>query len=188
MWSFRRLQRGGIISVSLRNSPPRATERTYRPMSTMVRRAIFAGLLTVSTVGCAAIQQNESPDTLEAQTPPVAPAITAPRTRELTVGEKALLADAFSAGLNEPDSIKIKWTKIPVLAGNSRRTFDYCAQLNMKDESGRYRGMQPFLATIVFENGAITGGAIASLNTENRLENWDVIPSLCQQKGLNPFG
>ena len=182
------MQRGGIISVSLRNSPPRATERTYRPMSTMVRRAIFAGLLTVSTVGCAAIQQNESPDTLEAQTPPVAPAITAPRTRELTVGEKALLADAFSAGLNEPDSIKIKWTKIPVLAGNSRRTFDYCAQLNMKDESGRYRGMQPFLATIVFENGAITGGAIASLNTENRLENWDVIPSLCRQKGLNPFG
>jgi hypothetical protein len=163
-----------------------------RPMCTMViARAAFVGILAVGPVGCAAIQQDKPSETPEAQTAPAAPAAPAVQpvqTRELTPEEKAVLAEAFSAGLNEPDSVKFKWTKIPVLSGVGRRTFDYCAQINVKDESGRYRGMQPFLATIVVENGAITGGTIASLNTDNRPENRDVVPSLCRQKGLNPLG
>jgi hypothetical protein len=35
----------------------------------------------------------------------------------------------------------------------------------VKNEEGLYRGLQPFYATIVTENGAITGSAIAAVTT-----------------------
>jgi len=55
--------------------------------------------------------------------------------------------------------------------------------INLKTSTG-YTGMRPFLATVITENGSITGGALNSASLD---ENRDVISKLCQQKGLNPF-
>jgi hypothetical protein len=101
-------------------------------------------------------------------------------SRELTVSEKTILADGFTSGLNDPDSVKFKWTKVPKLLNGAGAPFEYCAQLDMKNAKGTYNGMQPFLATIRTSNGAIPGGAIAALSTDNRPEF-----RLCQQKGLD---
>ena len=59
--------------------------------------------------------------------------------------------------------------------------------INVKNGTGGYTGMKPFLATIRTENGNITGGAIAALNSDNLEENRDVVAKLCYHKGLNPF-
>ena len=155
-------------------------------------RAAFTGIVMLSIAGCSAIDQNQLPNAAQQQAAvpaaPPTPSSQPTARRDLTVEEKTILADAFSAGLNEPDSVKFKWTKIRVISDNGRQSFEYCAQLNLKDQTGKYRGMQPFLATIIAENGVIRGGAIVSLYADDKPQNRSIIPNLCQQKGLNPFG
>jgi hypothetical protein len=105
--------------------------------------------------------------------------------RELTAAEKSILADGFTAGLDDPDSIKFRWTKVPKhLVGVA---FEYCGLINIKNGTRGFTGMKPFLAIIRTDNGNITGGAIAALNSEDGEQNRDVIPKLCRQKGLDPF-
>jgi hypothetical protein len=104
--------------------------------------------------------------------------------RDLTAAEKAILADGFTAGLDNPESVKFRWARVPKhLSGHS---LEYCGLINVKTGTG-YSGMKPFLATIITDNGSITGGAIAALNSAQLDDNRDVISKLCQQKGLNPF-
>jgi hypothetical protein len=105
--------------------------------------------------------------------------------RDLTPAEKSILADGFTAGLDDPDSVKFRWARVPNRL--PERAFEYCALINVKSGSGDYAGMKPFLATIRTENGNIAGGAIAALNSDNLEENREVIPKLCRHKGLNPF-
>jgi hypothetical protein len=122
---------------------------------------------------------------------PTAPSVAEPSSisapareemRDLTAAEKSILADGFTAGLDNPDSVKFRWARVPKqLSGHA---FEYCGLINVKNSTG-YTGMRPFLATIITENGNITGGAIAAVNSAE--ENREVIPKLCQQKGLNPF-
>jgi hypothetical protein len=59
--------------------------------------------------------------------------------------------------------------------------------VDVKNTKWSYDGMQPFLGTITTANGNVTGGAIAAINSGNRQENREVVPSLCREKGLNPF-
>ncbi|WP_159011073.1 hypothetical protein [Bradyrhizobium sp. S69] len=104
--------------------------------------------------------------------------------RELTTAERATLADGFAAGLENPDSVKFRWTKVPkVLTAHS---FDYCGLIVVKG-TGNSPTIRPFLATITTAGGSIIGGAIAALNGDDRAETRDVIPRLCLQEGLNPF-
>ncbi len=94
----------------------------------------------------------------------------------------------------------VQTRKIPARAGlvlgsaskvpnrSSGHAFEYCGLINAKSgRTGGYSGMKPFLATIRTESGNIIGGAIAALSSDNLEENRDVIPKLCQRKGLNPF-
>ena len=104
--------------------------------------------------------------------------------RDLTIAEKAKLADSFAAGLENPDSVKFRWTRVPkVLAEHS---FDYCGLIVVK-RTGSPPAIRPFLAMITTASGSIIGGAIVALNGDDRGEIRDVIPKLCLQKGLNPF-
>jgi hypothetical protein len=105
--------------------------------------------------------------------------------RDLTTAEKSILTDGFTAGLNDPDAAKFRWARVPKRL--AEHAFEYCGFINIKNSSGRYVGMKPFLATITTENGNIIGGAIAALNNDNLEENRDVIPKLCRRKGLDPF-
>jgi hypothetical protein len=141
---------------------------------------LLAAFLTLT--GCGSV-------TPEVTTPSVTNEQTAAPTqsemRDLTPAEKSILAEGFAAGLDDPDSAKFLWTKIPThLSGTA---FEYCALINVKGVTGTYTGMKPFLATIRTENGSIIGGAIAALNNDNLAETREVIPKLCRQKGLNPF-
>ncbi|WGR93050.1 hypothetical protein MTX26_24475 [Bradyrhizobium sp. ISRA443] len=142
-------------------------------------------VLALLVGGCAGIVENaSSPDRSEDAA--VAPVVVEKATRDLTLSERATLADAFSAGLNDPESVKFKWTKIPVVADRERRSVDYCGQLSAKNENGAYRSMEPFLATIIVENGAVVGGAIAALSTANGNSTRQIVLGLCQMKGLVP--
>jgi len=105
--------------------------------------------------------------------------------RDLTIEEKALLSDGFASTLDNPDVAKFGWAKVPKFASDANGSFEYCGWVNVKNNSGGYNGIQPFLATITIANGKITGGAIAALNAGNKQENRDVIPKLCHQKGLD---
>jgi hypothetical protein len=96
--------------------------------------------------------------------------------------QKSILADGFAAGLDDPDSVRFRWAKVPKRLDGS--AIEYCGLINVKSGTGGYK---PFLATIRTESGNITGGAIAALNSDNLEENRDVIPKLCQRRGLNPF-
>ena len=107
--------------------------------------------------------------------------------RELTVSERATLADAFSASLSDREGVKFRWTRIPIVTGEGRRSLDYCAQLNVRNSKGTYQGLQPFLATIIIENGVVTGGAIAATSSEGVTQDRALVPTLCRQKGLDPF-
>ena len=150
-------------------------------MSDTANRIFLVALLSVWCAGCGSTPLDPAAQSVSAKLT----AAPAPQMRELTVAEKSILADGFTAGLDDPASIKFRWTKVPKhLSGSA---IEYCGLINVKSDVGGYTGMKPFLATIRTANGSITGGAIAALNGGNLDENRDVIPKLCQQKGLNPF-
>jgi hypothetical protein len=156
--------------------------RQQARMTSTAVRILFIGFLACSCEGCTSVP-SETPTPSVTEEPTSAPAQE--EMRELTAAEKSILADGFAAGLNDPESAKFRWAKVPKrLSGSS---FEYCGLINVKVSKGIYSGMKPFLATIRTENGNIIGGAIAALNNANREENRDVIPKLCRQKGLNPF-
>jgi hypothetical protein len=153
------------------------------------RRLIQSFLLSVallaalSCAGCEAVPPVQTgPSTVD---PPSAMPTPPDELRDLTIAEKATLAEGFTAGLDNPDSAKFRWTKVPkrMIA----HSFDYCALIAVKKADGSAPGMKPFLATITTEGGNITGGAIAALSGDDREENREVIPKLCRQKRLNPF-
>ncbi len=145
------------------------------------RYPILPMLLALMCVGCASVTPEPASQAV-AEEPSAVPAQQV--MRDLTAAEKSILADGFAAGLEDPDSVRFQWTKVPKsLPPNA---FEYCGLINLKNGTS-YTGMKPFLATIRTENGNIIGGAIAALNSENRDENREVISKLCRQKGLNPF-
>ena len=151
-----------------------------RPRRRVIRYLAIA-ILAISCAGCESVIPE--PKNSDEQPPPVVP--TLQEMRDLTAAERAILAESFGNSLNEPESVKFRWARVPkVLPGPS---LEYCGMVNIKNSSGSYDGMQPFLATIAIANGSITGGAIAALNSGNRAENREVIPKLCRQKGLNPL-
>lgn len=154
--------------------------------------AVAPLVLLLCLSGCAATTEYVStPEATESPTPAVAPPTPAASTdtprRDLTVSERATLADAFSASLSDREGVKFKWTGIPIVPGEGRRSLDYCAQLNARNSKGTYQGMQPFLATIIIENGVVTGGAIAATSSEGVAQDPALVPTLCRQKGLDPF-
>jgi hypothetical protein len=104
--------------------------------------------------------------------------------RDLTIAEKVTLADGFAAGLENPDSVKFRWAKVPKAL--TAHSFEYCGLIAVK-KTGSPPSIKPFLATITTEGENITGGAIVALSGDDREENRDVIPKLCRQKGLDPF-
>jgi uncharacterized protein YceK len=141
---------------------------------------LLAALLTLA--GCASVTPEvTAPSVTNKQT--AAP--TQEEMRDLTPAEKSILADGLTAGLDDPDSVKFRWAKVPNLL--PEHAFEYCGLIDVKSAVGGYTGMKPFLATIRTENGNIIGGAIAALNSDNLTEAREVIPKLCRQKGLNPF-
>jgi hypothetical protein len=139
-------------------------------------------LLVMSCAGCAAVIPDAK--TSDDQ-PPTAAAPAQQEMRDLTAAERSVLADSLASSLNEPESAKFRWAKVPKAPVGP--SFEYCGMVNVKNNRGSYDGMQPFLATITTWNGNITGGAIAAIDTGNREENREVIPRLCRQKGLNPY-
>jgi len=148
---------------------------------TAVRQLVFAAL-AISCAGCAAV----TPDSKT--TDDHSPTGTVPaqqEMRDLTAAERSILADSLASSLNEPESAKFRWAKVPKVSFAT--SVEYCGMVNVKNRNGSYGGMQPFLATITTWNGKITGGAIAAIDTGNREENREVIPKLCRQKGLNPY-
>jgi hypothetical protein len=145
-------------------------------------KLLTAGLV-VSVGGCGTAAQDDTAKSALATSIPGAASVD---MRELNASEKAILAEGFASGLNDPDTVKFRWTKVPKVINSSGAPFEYCAQLDMKNAQGVYNGTQPFLAAITTSYGAITGGAIAALSSDNRPEYRNVIPKLCQQKGLDP--
>ena len=151
-----------------------------RPARCVIRYLTVA-ILVVSCAGCESVIPETK--TADESPPPAVPALQ--EMRDLTAAERAILAESFGTSLNEPESAKFRWAKVPkVLPGPS---LEYCGMVNVRNSGGSYDGMQPFLASITTVNGSITGGAIAALNSGNRVENREVIPKLCRQKGLDPF-
>lgn len=101
-------------------------------------RTLLAAVLVLCVGGCGiATQDNESKLALDASTS----ANVHIDMRELTVSEKAILADGFTSGLNDPDSVKFKWAKVPKLLSGAGAPFEYCAQLDMKNAKGTYNRM-----------------------------------------------
>ncbi len=148
---------------------------------TAVRQLVFAAL-AISCAGCAAVTPDSKTSDDQSPTGTV-PALQ--EMRDLTAAERSSLADSLASSLNQPESAKFQWAKVPKAPVGP--SFEYCGMVNVKNNRGSYDGMQPFLATITTWNGNITGGAIAAINTGNREENREVIPRLCRQKGLNPY-
>src|ERR1700694_2489409 len=140
--------------------------RQQARMTSTAVRILFIGFLACSCEGCTSVP-SETPTPSVTEEPTSAPAQE--EMRELTAAEKSILADGFAAGLNDPESAKFRWAKVPKrLSGSS---FEYCGLINVKVSKGIYSGMKPFLATIRTENGNIIGGAIDALNNANREEN-----------------
>jgi hypothetical protein len=154
-----------------------------RSRSTASPVLAVASLAVLSCSGCAtALPESTTSSPVIEQQVTVAP----PRDemRDLTIVEKATLAGSFAAGLENPDSVKFRWAKVPKAL--TVHSFDYCGLIVVK-KTGSAPSIKPFLATITTEGGSISGGAIAALSSDDREENRDVIPKLCLQKGLNPF-
>jgi hypothetical protein len=160
--------------VSLLAAPPQISDTALR--------ILLVALLASWCAGCGSVSPD--PAAPSATEEPITPA-PARLMRELTAAEKSILAEGFTAGLYDPESVKFRWTKVPKdLVGAA---FEYCGLINLKNDTGGFTGMKPFLATIRTENGNIIGGAIAAVNSEDIEGNRDVIPKLCRQKGLDPF-
>ena len=144
-------------------------------------RYLALAFLAISCVGCESMIPEAKHS--DEQPPPIVPALQ--EMRDLTAAERTTLAESFAYMLNEPESAKFRWAKVPKVLPST--SLEYCGMVNVKNSNGSYDGMQPFLASIATSNGNITGGAMVAINSENREENREVIPKLCRQKGLNPF-
>jgi hypothetical protein len=66
-------------------------------------------LAALSCAGCEAVLPEPKAPTTDQ---PSAVAAAHEELRDLTVAEKAILADGFAAGLNDPDSAKFRWAKV----------------------------------------------------------------------------
>src|SRR5260370_291695 len=133
-------------------------------LATVVRQFVFAALL-ISCAGCAAV--NPDSKTSDDQSPTgTVPAQQ--EMRDLTAAERSILADSLASSLNEPESAKFRWAKVPKAPVGP--SFEYCGMVNVKNNGGSYDGMQPFLATITTCNGNITGGALTASETGHREE------------------
>src|SRR5258708_23511364 len=94
--------------------------------------------------------------------------------RDLTAAERSSLADSLASSLNQPESAKFRWAKVPKAPVGP--SFEYCGMVNVKNNRGSYDGMQPFLATITTRNGNITGGARAAIENGKPEGKREVIP------------
>lgn len=132
--------------------------------------------------GCMATAAPPSPQA-EAKYPEPLPAS---EMRDLTPAEKAILAKGFAAGLKDPGSAQFQWAKIqkalPADGG-----MNYCAQVNAKNSYGGYIGMTPFMGVIQIKNGKIVGGEMGAVGYTER-QYADLLPKMCREKGLNPYG
>src|SRR5258708_38732294 len=121
-----------------------------RRMVLPARYPILPMLLALMCVGCAPVTSEPASRTV-AEEPSAVPAQQV--MRDLTAAEKSILADGFAAGLEDPDSVRFRWTKVPKsLPPNS---FEYCGLINLKNGTS-YTGMKPFLATIRPKDGNIS--------------------------------
>ena len=146
---------------------------------TAVRQLVFAAS-AISCAGCSGTRDSKTTDDHRR------PVLFRPsKDARFAAAERSILADSLASSLNEPQSAKFRWAKVPKAPVGP--SFEYCGMVNVKNNRGSYDGMQPFLATITTWDGKITGGAIAAIDTGNREENREVIPKLCRQKGLNPY-
>src|SRR5258707_8740909 len=156
-------------------------KRRCTPMPLLACQLVFAAL-AISCAGCAAVTPDSKTSDDQSPTGTV-PALQ--EMRDLTAAERSSLADSLASSLNQPESAKFQWAKVPKAPVGP--SFEYCGMVNVKNNRGSYDGMQPFLATITTWNGNITGGAIAAINSRNREENREVIPRPCRQQGLIPY-
>jgi hypothetical protein len=150
-----------------------------RPIASLV---LSVALLAFACAGCGTVVPEQTASPAEEQ-PTAAPAREA--MRDLTPAEKSVLAEGFTAGLDDPESVKFRWAKVPNRL--PEHAFEYCGLIDVKSAVGGHTDMKPFLASIRTENGGIIGGTIVALNSDNREENRAIIPKLCRQKGLNPL-
>jgi len=101
--------------------------------------------------------------------------------RDLTIAEKATLADSFAAAWKIPEFREIPMDEsAEVLAEHS---FDYC-RLNRRQEDWKPSGNKAFLAPNDYDGQrSIIGGAIVALNGDDRGEIRDVFQSCACKRG-----
>ncbi len=122
----------------------------HSPIALMIARILFTAFMALTCAGCGtAVPGPTTPSVEDQPKSPVAPARE--EMRDLTAAEKAILADGFTAGLENADSVKFRWTRVPKRSGG--HSFDYCGLINLKTSTG-YTGMRPFHATVITENEA----------------------------------
>jgi hypothetical protein len=165
--------------VVLLHSHRRMAIPACRPIPSLVLCAV---LLAFACTGCGTVLSEQASSSAGEQ--PTAAPSPHEEMRDLTLAEKSLLAEGFTAGLDDPDSVKFRWAKVPNRL--PEHAFEYCGLIDI-GAIGGHTDTKPFLATIRTENGSIIGGTIAALNSDNREENRGVVPKLCRQKGLNPL-
>jgi hypothetical protein len=140
----------------------------------------------LALTGCTAMTEGASPPPASGEATSTSAVSLRQPVRDLTAPEKAILAENFASGVEDPDNAKFRWAKVSKISTDAVGSFDYCGMINIKNGSGSYNGWQPFLAIIRTADSVIIGGAIVALNAGNKPENRDIIPSLCHQKGLDP--
>lgn len=104
--------------------------------------------------------------------------------RELSAGEKRVLASILAESLKDPGSAQWKWAKFPKAVFNGETS--YCAQVNAKNSYGGYNGFKVFLAVVTVEKGQIKRGAIAGIQDTNPTYA-EIVPNMCREEGLDPF-
>ena len=91
-------------------------------------RVLTAVLLALSCAGCGSTLEGSPPSPAGEETvvPPAAPALQ--EMRDLTPTEKAVLADGFSSGFDNPEAARFRWAKIPKISTDAARALSNIAE------------------------------------------------------------
>jgi hypothetical protein len=107
--------------------------------------------------------------------------------RDLTPGERTILAPLLAREMKDPNAAQFRWGRIgpPNELG---RSF-YCAMVNGKNAYGGYVGYQPFYTIVQFEGGKIAGIRSENTTMANDADKGsaEVVQSVCHSYGLDPY-
>jgi len=103
--------------------------------------------------------------------------------KPLTAPEKAVIAQAVSKGLKDPQAAQFRWTDPGALTDGEVKT--YCGQVNAKNSYGAYVGYVPYMAGLIVRHGKVVAAIVTGAPDAPGSSGVQATTILCGREGID---